>query len=92
MQVVDMHFTLAEIDSMFPHSGEEGQDVSASPGAEVWARLSLSLPDHVALDWHLPNVFDVRYGSSYVAGATANGCRVRFHSDLGDFREGDDKM
>jgi hypothetical protein len=44
------------------------------------------------LVWHLPDVFAVRYGSSYVATASHGDQRVRFLMDAGTFQEGDDQV
>lgn len=73
-----------ELDALFP-SEEEGQNVQASETACKVARLALGVGDDVELQWHLPDVFAVRYGSSYVGTATANGCSVQFHSEEGNF-------
>ena len=50
------------------------------------------LGESEAIQWHCPNVFSIRYGSSYVATATAGVLAIRFHSNEGDFQEGDDKQ
>lgn len=95
MVLLDLTFPLETIDSLFPHEGEEGENVRASPEAEALAKTALGIvdtPDSVTeIEWHLPDVFDVRYGSSYVASAWVGDKKVRFHSTEGDFREGDDK-
>jgi hypothetical protein len=89
VEIIDLKYTLATIDELFPSDDEEGQNVRVSYfAAEVAARL-LGVPQDELL-WHAPDVFSVRYGSSYVASASANGKKVRFHSTEGDFKEGDD--
>lgn len=90
MKVIDLKFPLATVDDLFPCDGDEGQDVR--PTAEATARAAAELGVNVQdIEWFAPDVFSVRYGSSFVATAHAGGKgKVRFHSDEGDFREGDD--
>ncbi len=90
--IIDLHFTAEQIDKMFPCLGDEGTCVQASDMAAVHARFSMNLHKDTELTWHLPDVFAVRYGSSYVATASANGMSVRFHSNEGNFQEGDDRV
>lgn len=93
--LTELFFPVETIDSLFPHEGEEGENVRVSPEAEDLAKTALGIkdtPDSITeIEWHLPNVFDVRYGSSYVASAWVGDKKVRFHMNEGDFREGDDK-
>lgn len=79
-----------EIEDLFPCMGEEGDDVRPTEAATLRAAelLGVKMQD---ITWHAPDVFDVRYGSNYVATATAGDCSVRFLSRLGEFLEGDDK-
>lgn len=95
--IKDIKFPLEVIDQLFPHEGEEGERVWPTSVAEAHAKAALGIVDTpdstTVLEWHLPDVFDVRYGSSYVASAWVGSNKVRFHtSDAGDFREGDDNV
>ena len=76
------------VDDMF-QCGDEGANVQPS----AWARrvAGAMLGESEVVQWHTPDVFAVRYGSNYVATATAGNLAVRFHSEYGNFREGDDK-
>lgn len=93
MQIIDLKFSTDTLEKIFPCDGEEGQDVRHTPEAERHALLALNLvpSECAALKWHLPDVFAVRYGSSYVGSAThiESNRVVRFHSTEGDFREED---
>lgn len=92
MNFIDLKFPLEVIDALFPSMGEEGQDVKTTPASVAHACTALGVPEGTELQWHLPDVFSVRYGSSYVATARHGDLAVRFHSTEGEFREGDDKM
>ena len=74
---------------MFPCTGEEGTGMHPGPWAVRVAGAMLG--ESEVVQWHTPDVFAVRYGSSYVATAKAGSLAVRFHSADGTFREGDDK-
>lgn len=94
MQVIDLKFTPDIIDEMFP-CGDEGDNVRTTPMAVTRARAALGMLFNTAdaeIEWHLPDVFSVRYGSSYVATARYGDKAVRFHSSDGDFLEGDDRV
>ncbi len=94
MEYIELHFAPELIEEMFP-CGDEGENVRSTPMAEAHAKVALDLldvPSNTELGWHLPDVFSVRYGSSYVASATYGNKTVRFHSTDGTFREGDDKL
>lgn len=86
---LDLYFDPERIDQMFPVTGEDAQTVTAGHEAQSLALVALGSPGTV--EWHLPGVFSVRYGSSYVATARSGNSRVRFHSTEGDFQEGDDR-
>lgn len=66
---------------------EEGQDQVATPAAVEIVRLMLGEGE---IEWHLPDVFSVRYGSNYVATARVNGNELRFLQPEGEFKDGDD--
>lgn len=86
----DIYLPLEVIDELFPHETEEGQNVKPGIAATARAAAALDVPWQ-DITWHAPDVFDIRYGSSYVATAFAQGKAVRFHSTEGDFQEGDDR-
>ena len=88
MQTIDLKFSSEIIDQLFP-SEEEGQNVQASQEACRVAIAEMKLPEGTELEWHLPDVFNVRYGSSYCAGARHEDQKVRFHSTEGAFLESD---
>jgi hypothetical protein len=97
MKVIDLKYPISVINEMFLEAGDEGTHVYPTDAAVAAAKAALMVIDTAEctadLEWHLPDVFDVRYGSSYVAAAWVGDRKVRFHtSDMGDFREGDDKM
>jgi hypothetical protein len=89
MKYIDITLPTEVIEDMFPADSEEGTCVQPS----AWAlRVAAAIVgESEVARWHTPDVFNVRYGSNYVATATAGILAVRFHSDEGDFREGDDK-
>jgi hypothetical protein len=89
MKYIDITLPDDVAEALFPCKGEEGTLVEPSTWATRVARAMLG--ESEVVQWHTPDVFAVRYGSSYVATATAGSLAVRFHSDEGDFREGDDK-
>lgn len=91
MQIVaNLKFNDGDLEDMFPAETEEGQNVKPSMlAAKVAADYLGVAPESIT--WHAPDVFAVRYGSSYVATAFAGDRAVRFHSEEGDFQEGDDK-
>jgi hypothetical protein len=92
MATTDMSFGEPDIEDMFPCAGEEGTAVTVSPVADAIARRALWAGPDSVLDWHVPDVFSIRYGSSYVATATYRDNSLRFHTVLeGDsFQDGDD--
>lgn len=94
MTIIDLKYDLFDIDRMFPPvaNKQDAEDGAVRPGTEADAVAARVLHvDQSELSWHCPSVFSIRYGSSYVATATApNGDRVRFHVTDGDFIEGDD--
>ena len=90
MEFIDVTYPAAQIEDLFPCMGNEGTDVRASEAAQTIAGALLRA-QNADMQWHTPDTFAVRYGSNYIATATAGNLAVRFHSDLGTFREGDDK-
>ena len=90
MEIIDQKYFMDELERMFPY-GDEGAQVQASAEAEAAACNALGLPVGTSLQWHLPDVFAVRYGSSYVASATHGDKKIRFHRRQGNFKEGDDR-
>lgn len=90
MHTADIKLPLAIIDRLFPVKGDEGQNVKPTSSATSKAAAELDVPWQ-EIRWVAPDVFSVRYGSSWVATAFSNdGRRVRFHTrDEGDFREED---
>lgn len=89
MNIIDLTFTLDEIYKLFPCDEEDGKNVVVTPCASTHAAKALGVQTK-DLIWHTPDVFSVRYGSSYVASAYCKGLRVRFQCEEGDFKEGDD--
>ncbi len=89
MRVVDLKLTTDLLDLLFPYEGE-GQKVRSTKLSSALARGVLGLPMDAELKWHLPDVFSVRYGSSYVGTASCGDQKVRFHMYEGEFRQGDD--
>ena len=90
MKYIDITLPTEVLEDMFPCMGKEGTDVKPS----AWAKrvAGAMLGESEVVQWHTPDTFSVRYGSSYVATATAGALAVRFHGEYGDFREGDDKQ
>ena len=88
MHYIDITLPAHVVEDMF-QCGDEGANVQPSPWAVRVAGAMLG--ESEVVQWHTPDVFAVRYGSSYVATATAGILAVRFHGPDGDFREGDDK-
>lgn len=90
MQTKDLKFPLAVLDALFPSEGEEGENVKPSISATARAAVELNVPWQ-EIRWVAPDVFSIRYGSSWVATAfSKDGSKVRFHAiDAGDFREED---
>jgi hypothetical protein len=88
MDYIDITLPADVIGFKFP-AGEEGTGVQP----DAWAvRVVGAIVGYTeGVQWHCPDVFAVRYGSNYVATATAGNLAVRFHSNEGTFREGDDK-
>lgn len=85
---VEIH--VLDCDYYWP-TDEEGNTSTPDADADKLARKHLGVDESTPIEWRLPrNVFDVRYGSSYVATAIAGDCAVRFVSDDGDFVDGDD--
>lgn len=90
-RVVDVYFTADTIECMFPTYGDNGQVVGPQVGAIHIAEQALAVPAGTELKWVTPDVFNIRYGSSWVATASLPDRKVRFHtSDQGDWQEGDD--
>jgi len=85
--IVEIVKTLDEIVALFP-CDEEGQNMEASPEAQALAAEHLTSGEPIS--WHLPNCFDTRYGSSYIATARQGDKSVRFLQEEGTYREGDD--
>jgi hypothetical protein len=87
--------TTEQADLLFVPHGDEGNDVRATADAEELTRSIVRAAQGARpvedIHWHLPDVFNIRYGSCYVGTATINGMAVRFVTDLGDWKEGDDK-
>jgi hypothetical protein len=88
----EIHLPLVVIEQLFPSLGEEGTEVHPSRAAYDQAAAHLGVP-WKQIRWIAPDVFEIRYGSNWVATAlSADGRRVRFHvSDSGNWREGDDE-
>lgn len=76
-----------DAETWFP-CDDNGCNVQPSAIAVEFAcrELSCSAAD---LQWHTPDVFSIRYGSSYVATARSKAGSVRFVSDEGDFVDSD---
>ena len=89
MHYIDIKLPNTVIEKLFPCTGDEGTGVR--PGLRAVAIAYGVLGTQAGVEWHTPDVFSVRYGSSYVATAQVGNLAVRFHSDDGDFREGDDR-
>lgn len=88
--IIDITYPIDVVDSMFPAKGTEGTDVHPTGAAKYVAAILLNA--HASdVVFRCPDSFAVRYGSNYVATASAGRNSVRFHSDLGDWKEGDDK-
>ena len=87
VKYIDITLPGEVIDGMF-YCGDDGAYVVPRTWACSVAQAMLG--ESEAVQWHCPDVFSVRYGSNYVATATAGALAVRFHTDEGDFREGDD--
>ena len=92
MKTSDLKFPLVIIEELFPAQGADGESVAPSDLATARAAAQLDVPWQ-EIRWVAPDVFAIRYGSSWVATAISkDGRRVRFHtSDVGDFRSGDDE-
>jgi hypothetical protein len=88
MQYIDITLPDTVAEALFPCTGEEGTGVY--PHLRAVAIAYGVLGTQAGVVWHTPDVFSVRYGSSYVATATVGNTSLRFHSSEGDFREGDD--
>jgi hypothetical protein len=93
MKLLDVYFSHEMLEEMFP-TDDDGNVTNITETAWTEAKKVLGIGESVTIEvsWHTPGVFDVRYGSSYVASAIFGQVRVRFHAPEGDFREGDDKM
>ena len=89
MHYIDITLPDTVAEELFPCAGEEGTEMYPGPRAVDIAFGVLG--DLAGVRWHTPDVFSVRYGSSYVATATVGNTSLRFHSNDGDFREGDDR-
>lgn len=89
-RITEIKLTGTQVDELFPSEGDEGQNVrpTAAATACVAALLNVAAGD---VQWHAPDVFDVRYGSNYIATGRAGDKSVRFLSTLGDFLQGDDE-
>lgn len=88
MKVITVTRGIERMDALFPAEDEEGHNVSATSAAHKLAQTAAACQDTPT--WHLPDVFSVRYGSSYVGTAKFAHAHVRFLSAEGDFLEGDD--
>jgi hypothetical protein len=91
MKILNATVSLDELELLLPCLGEEGQDVYPSPEVIALALGVLQAPDDALLRWHLPDVFSVRYGSSYAGAVRWGNLELRLHGDYGDFREEDVK-
>ncbi len=90
METKIITLTAARVEELFP-AEEEGQNVRPTVEAVVMAHEALGLKIMRDIQWHLPDVFAVRYGSCYVGTAKFYGQAVRFVTDFGNWQEGDDK-
>ena len=89
---VDVYFTAEAIEMMFPASGDNGQVKGPTLAARAVAVDVLRVRADTVLEWRHPDVFNIRYGSSYVATAQQGNRKVRFHtSGQGTFKSGDDQ-
>ncbi len=88
--IKSLFFKLAVLEELFPSESEEGQNVKPTISATARAAAELDVPWQ-EIRWVAPDVFEIRYGSSWVATAfSKDGRKVRFHSsDEGDFRDED---
>jgi hypothetical protein len=91
METKIITLTLDQAEALFFFEGEEGQNVCAKTEADVMVHEALGLKTKQEIKWNLPDVFSIRYGSCYVGTATINGMAVRFVTNIGDWKEGDDK-
>jgi hypothetical protein len=91
MNLIELTHSVDETEALFPSSGDDGEDVQATQEAQARAADAMGVKAE-ELVWHLPDVFAVRYGSSYVATASHGDQRVRFLMDAGTFQEGDDQV
>jgi hypothetical protein len=89
--LVDMFFSEEDIYQMFPCMEEDGDRVQVSDAAVRWAQQTLAIDEAASIQWHAPDVFAIRYGSSFVASARSVSGYLRFHHLDGDLREGDDR-
>lgn len=89
MHYIDIKLPNTVIEKLFPCTEPEGTGVR--PNLRAVAIAYGVLGESKGMEWHTPDVFSVRYGSSYVATATVGDTSLRFHSSEGDFREGDDR-
>jgi hypothetical protein len=71
--------------------GDDGENVTATAAAALLVLQELQLEPPAYIKWHLPDVFDIRYGSSYVGTATVGEKSLRIVTDEGDWQDGDDK-
>jgi len=72
---------------LFP-CDDEGKNVKVSSRAVEIAKAVLGKEYMI---WHTPNVFDVSYGSNYVASATVDNRKVLFLTNGGTFRGGNNE-
>ena len=94
MRIHIYSMTLDETDDFFPATDEDGRNCKATKEAEVLARGLLSASEEVPISWHIPDVFSVRYGSSYLATARVGDAAVRFLVEDNEgvyFSRGDDE-
>lgn len=89
--IINKTYDVDALENLLPCLGEEGQDVYPSAEMEQAARDALQAPDDALLVWHLPDVFSVRYGSSYAGAVRYQNTVLRIHADEGNFREEDIK-
>lgn len=90
MEHKKIELPLEILEQLFPCDDLDGGNVIPTRAATSQAADSLNVPWE-EIRWVAPDVFEIRYGSSWIATAfSKDGRRVRFHSNnAGDFRESD---
>lgn len=88
--IVTQH-SVDALEKLLPCLGEEGQDVYPSKEAVELAHGLLQAPQGALLRWNLPDVFDIRYGSSWAGSVRYEDKELRFHNneDFKNFKEED---